>query len=140
MRVLSFALALLVPAGFSLAAGPAKFLSPRDAAEVVSVDHVAVRDGSTVGRLVNHGTSPIGDIKVIVEHRFRWSNEYKPGNTSPGSAREFSVSGTLPTGGSLDFTLPSTPAATRKAGRFETVVRVVSFEELPARPRTVVQP
>src|SRR5258705_10693038 len=129
MRKLSFVLALLVP-GLSFGAAPATFLSPRDAAAVVSVESVAVRDGNTIGRLVNHGDRPIRDVEVIVQHRFRWSNEYKPGNASPGSALEFTVNGTVPAGGSLDFQVPSAPAATAKPGHFDTVVRVLSFDEL----------
>lgn len=140
MRVLSFAIALLVPAGLALASDSATFLNSREAAGVVSVENVTVRDGATVGRLVNHSGGPIRDVEVLVEHRFRWSNEYKPGAASPGSAREFTVAGTVPAGGSLDFQLPSAPAVTRKPGHFDTVVRVVSFEEFPSQPRTVVQP
>jgi hypothetical protein len=106
-------------------------LAPRIADRKVAVDDVATQNGVTSGVLVNHNTRAIKDVKLIVQYRYQWPDEWKPGSHSPGRADQFTLQGTVAPGASFPFTVPGlAPATPASGGHFDTVVRVLSFDEV----------
>jgi len=116
------------------------FVAPRQADALVSVENVTVRDGITSGELVNRAAHPIHDVVLIVQYKYEWPNEFAPGSDSPGRADKFTIRDTVQPGATFQFEAPETqPPLPAKGGRYDTVVRVLSFDEtLPpaANPAT----
>jgi hypothetical protein len=88
-------------------------------------------DGTTVTGWVDNQTShEVRDVRLMVEHQFRWTNEMRPGEDNPGSTATVRVPEPIPAGGSVQFRydMPA-PLPQRSDGHFETAVKVVSFSE-----------
>jgi hypothetical protein len=131
MRFCSLVLALTCCAGTAAAADPTTFVSPRVADREVSVENLAVQGGVTTAELVNHASHPIRDIVVVVQYKYQWPREFAPGKQSPGHGEVVTIPETVPPGGSYAFRLPDGPPPTpAQGGHFDTVVRVISFDEL----------
>jgi len=129
-------IALPLPAIAS--ASHASVLEPAQAKELIRVQDVTAHDGKTSGVLVNSGSTPVQDVKLIVQYHYRWANEFKPGNHSPGVAHEFTIAGTIPPGGREPFSVASVPpAAPEHGGHFVTDVKVLAFDQL--EPAQVAQ-
>ena len=109
----------------------ARPLEPAQARELITVQGVTAHDGQTSGVLVNHGSTPIDDVKLVVQYPYRWPDEWKPGKHDPGAARAFTIAGTIPPGGQEPFSVASTaPAAPKAGGHFVTDVKVLEFDQI----------
>jgi len=103
-------------------------LDPKAADAVVALKDVSANGGAVSGAIENHGSLPVKDVKLSIQHRYRWANEYKPGAVDPGRAEQITVSETIPPGGRATFRHDGGPLqAPDKAGTFETTVTVLSF-------------
>jgi hypothetical protein len=138
MRLLTATLAFVAFATSAavFAADETTFVAPRQADELVSVQNVTVHDGVTSGELVNRADHPIHDVVLIVQYKYQWPNEWKPGEESPGRSDKFTVRDTVQPGASFAFTAPEQqPPLPANGGRYDTVVRVLSFDEaIPPAP------
>lgn len=119
--VLTFALALTAQAESDV-------LKPQAAEAVVALKDVAVAGGAVSGAIENHGALPVKDVKLLVQQRYRWPKETKPGALDPGRAAQVMVTETIPPGGRAPFTHDGGPLPqTSDGGSFETTVTVLSF-------------
>src|SRR5215510_12038530 len=96
MTIRTFVWALVLGAALS-ARGDA--LDARSADAQIELRDVSANGGSVSGAIENHGSLPVKDVTLLVQHHYRWPNEYKPGAANPGSAEKFIVSDTIPPGG-----------------------------------------
>jgi len=108
-------------------------MSPEQALQSVRLLNVTVQNETVAGEIENTSPWPLRDVELLVQHRWHWMNEFRPGENNPGMAVFYKVEREIPPGGSAPFTLgrpssPSTPDAA--AGQFETVVSVAGFEQI----------
>ena len=107
-------------------------MSPEQALQSIRLINVTVQNEIVSGEIVNTSPWPLRDVELLVQHRWHWMNEFRPGENNPGMAVFYKVEREIPPGGSVHFTyrqpsLLSTPDA---AGQFETVVSVAGFEQI----------
>jgi hypothetical protein len=104
----------------------------------VVLENVAVQDGNVTGTLRNETGTAVRSVTLLVQHHYRWPNEFKPGSVDPGRAESVSVSTDLPAGGRVTFATPiQEPQPLGDGGHFETAVKVIAFEQVyppPASP------
>jgi hypothetical protein len=114
----------------------ADVLDPRSADAVVALVDVSVSGSSVSGAIENHGALPVKDVKLLIQHRYRWPNEYKPGAVDPSRAEQTTVTETIPPGGRATFAHDGEPLlAPGNKGSFATSVTVLSFDVVtPAAP------
>jgi hypothetical protein len=103
-------------------------IGAREADAVVALKDVSVNGSAVSGAIENQGALPVKDVRLLIQHRYRWPNEYKPGVENPGRAEETVISETIPPGGRATFAHDAGPLqAPRDGGSFETSVTVMSF-------------
>ncbi|HTO07179.1 MAG TPA: hypothetical protein VMR86_08985 [Myxococcota bacterium] len=102
----------------------------------VELENAAVQNGMVTGTLHNETDTPVRSVTLLVQHHYRWANEFKPGNVDPGRAQSVRVSTDLPPGGRVTFQSPvDEPLAPGDGGHFEITVSVLAFEQVfPAAP------
>lgn len=126
--VIIAALTALVPAT-SLSAKTIE-ISDGETDSRIEVKSVALRsDGVVSGQLVNRTAEEIRDIRLLVDVIFHWTDEFHPGEDSPGRSVVLTVAGPLPPNGTLAFDLRPNPAIpARDDGRFEAKAHVMGYE------------
>jgi hypothetical protein len=98
---------------------------------------VAVRDvtrfGQTiVGRVVNRGDTPIGDVRLEFEHVFVRQGERHPGADDPSRRETAVLKQTIEPGESVSFQHRlESPLPHRSDGAFVTTVAPVAVTRLP---------
>ena len=110
-------------------------VSPEQALQSIRLLNVTVQNEIVSGEIVNTSPWPVRDVELLVQHRWHWMNEFRPGENNPGTAVFYKVEREIPPGGSVPFRYgqpspPSTPATPDAAGQFETVVSVAGFEQI----------
>ncbi|HXV78838.1 MAG TPA: hypothetical protein VEG60_03060 [Candidatus Binatia bacterium] len=112
-------------------------LSHQQASSVVSVDRVAVQDGTVTGEIQNRSKNTVRDIQLFIRYTFLWKNEYRPGKESPSAVFYPTVSAEIPPGKSLPFKFtPSPPLPKRTDGTFAPPsVSVAGFTEIIQQKR-----
>jgi hypothetical protein len=106
-------------------------VSPQQAAQVVTVTGLNVRNGAVTGTLANGSPHEIRDVRLLIRHAWVWKDERHPGTDNPGTSEYYTAPGTIAPGQSLRFThAPSPPLPERSDGHFDTSVQVVGFEEV----------
>lgn len=106
-------------------------MSPEQALQSIRLLNVTVQNEIVSGEIVNTSPWPLRDVELLVQHRWHWMNEFRPGEDNPGIAVFHKVEREIPPGGSVPFTYrrPS-PLPTPTGGQFETVVSVAAFEQI----------
>jgi hypothetical protein len=106
-------------------------MSPEQALQSIRLLNVTVQNEIVSGEIVNTSPWPLRDVELLVQHRWHWMNEFRPGEDNPGIAVFHKVEREIPPGGSVPFTYrqPS-PLPTPTGGQFETVVSVAGFEQI----------
>ena len=104
---------------------------PEQALQSVRLLNVTVQNEIVSGEIVNTSPWPLREVELLVQHRWQWMNEFRPGVDNPGFAVFHKVEREIPPGGSVRFTYrqPS-PLPTSAAGQFETSVSVAGFEQI----------
>jgi hypothetical protein len=129
--VVSVLAAFLAVDGVRRAAVAATLASPDQAAQVVSVRAVTVKDGAVSGQIVNNSSRTIRDVQLQIRYTWLWKNEMRPGEDSVSDTVYYTVEGDIPPGGNKPFTYkPSSPLPSRPDGRYEVTVSVAGFAEL----------
>lgn len=101
------------------------------AAEDVVVRDVTTRDNLLSGMVVNQSRSQVRDVRLLIRYTWLWDNERHPGTDSPGRASFYTVTATIPPGGSAPFTYQSAnPLPSRPGGHFKAEVEVAGFTEV----------
>ncbi len=99
-------------------------------ADPVSISNVRVNGGVVSGMIVNNSPDVVRDVKLLVRHIWLWTDERHPGEANPGHAEFYVVPGDIPPGGSLPFTVHSSPPPARSDGRFNTAVDIAEFTQI----------
>jgi hypothetical protein len=107
-------------------------MSQEQALQSIRLLNVTVQNEIVSGEIVNISPWPLRDVELLVQHRWHWTNEFRPGENNPGMAVFYKVEREIPPGGSVPFTYgqPSPSSTPDVAGQFETVVSVVGFEQI----------
>jgi hypothetical protein len=85
------------------------------------------------GELANHASHPVRNVNVLIQHAFRWNNEFRPGKDNPSRAEYYTVAGEIPAGGSAHFSMHlAEPLPTREDGSFVTRAMVAGYTEVGA--------
>jgi len=101
----------------------------------VTVNNVTAHDGVVSGEIVNHSSREIRDVELLLRHMWRWHNEFRPGNSDPGTASYHTVDGIIPPGESARFTVKDQSRQTaRSDGQFQTTVSVAGFTKIIRNP------
>jgi hypothetical protein len=113
------------------AALSATLASQEQAANVVSIRNVTVKDGAVSGELVNKSSRAIRDVQLLIRYTWLWKNETRPGQDELSNAVYHTVEGDIAPGGSRPFTYRSaSPLPARADGHFEVSVSVAGFTEV----------
>jgi hypothetical protein len=79
----------------------------------------------------NRSGHDVRDVRMVVEHAFRWNDEYRPGADNPSRATTHVVPGPIPAGATVIVEHPLLPPLPqRDDGRFESSVDVVRWDEV----------
>ncbi len=114
---------------------PPELRLPSEASSLLRVENVSSRDGKIAGTLVNKARSPIRNVKLLVQHTYRWPNEYAPGAVDPSRAETVTIDAEIPAGGSYAFTQVSQPPQPlADGGHFDTTVSALSFDRVIPAP------
>jgi hypothetical protein len=130
LAVVSFA--ALALAGIAIAA-EATIVSREKLQKIVEVRDVRVQPDEVSGVLVNLSSNLVRNVRVQVNYSWLWENERHPGpdKDNPGRSVVYAVPGEIPPGGRLPFTYrPDSALPQRSDGSFETLVSIVSIEEV----------
>jgi hypothetical protein len=83
------------------------------------------------GIITNRSDSTVQDIKVLIQHAWRWKNEYHPGDSDPGRAEYVNLEKPLLPGETVTFQYQPIPALPKRSdGHFETTAEVVAFDQI----------
>jgi hypothetical protein len=128
---------LVAAAVLTLSLGAA---TPR-AAELVTnwqlAHNIALRNvaagpnGEISGTIVNRTDRQIRDVKLMVDYAWVWSNDFRPGENSPGRTFYITAPANIPPHGEGSFTYqPSPPLEQREDGHFVPSVHIVGFTQM----------
>jgi hypothetical protein len=121
---LPLSLLLAAPAAWALDIVPA-----RTADRSVEIENVKVQDHTVTGRLVNRSGHEISDVRLVVDHPFRWKDEWRPGRSSPSRASLEEVVGPIEPGKSRSFEFGPEKLPLRRDGHFTTRVELLGYTE-----------
>lgn len=108
----------------------ATLLSADNAAQVVVVRNVTVREGTVSGELVNKSSRSLRDVQLQIRYTWLWNDEFHPGKDDPGTSVYHTVEQEIAPGGTASFSYKPSFATPRGDGRFETAVTVAGFTEI----------
>jgi hypothetical protein len=106
--------------------------SPARLSRTVVLRHVTADSSGTVsGTLINRTGLTLRDVKVEVNYAWVWSNDFKPGEDSPGRTVYVTAPATIPPYGQASFSYqPSPPLPSREDGHFVPSVHVIGFTQI----------
>jgi hypothetical protein len=114
-----------------MTATSATLMLASQAAEIVSLRNVTVKDGEVAGEAVNNSKQTLRDIQLQILYSWRWKDEFHPGKDDPGRADFLTIDKEIPPGQSGRFNYkPSPPLPSRKDGYFDITVSVVGFTQV----------
>ena len=114
-----------------MTATSATLMLASQAAEIVRLRNVTVKDGEVAGEAVNNSKQTLRDIQLQILYSWRWKDEFHPGKDDPGRADFLTIDKEVPPGQSARFNYkPSPPLPSRKDGYFDITVSVVGFTQV----------
>jgi hypothetical protein len=94
--------------------------SQEQAASVLAIENLAVKDGTVSGTIRNKSPNTVRDVQLFIRYTWLWANEFHPGKNNPSEAFYQTVSGEIAPGGTMPFKFtPSSPLPKRSGGKFE---------------------
>ena len=110
---------------------PERVVPSERVAEGVALRDVTVDGGVVSGVLANTSGKVLRDVQLLIQHDWRWRNEFRPGGDDPSRAVYYVVPEEIPPGGQTKFTYRTDPPLPERSdGHFDTSVRVVGFVEV----------
>jgi hypothetical protein len=112
--------------------------SQEQAGSVLTIDKVAAQtDGTIAGEIHNMSKNTVRDVQLFIRYTWLWANERHPGKESPSEAFYPTMSGDIPSGGSMPFKFtPSPPLPKRSGGKFaQPTVSVAGFTQVIQQSR-----
>jgi hypothetical protein len=114
-----------------MTATSATLMLANQAAEIVSLRNVTVKDGEVAGEVVNNSKQTLRDVQLQILYSWRWKDEFHPGKDDPGRADFLTIDKEIPPGQRARFNYkPSPPLPSRKDGYFDITVSVVGFTQV----------
>ena len=114
-----------------MTATSATLMLANQAAEVVSLRNVTVKDGEVAGEAVNNSKQTLRDVQLQILYSWRWKDEFHPGKDDPGRADFLTIDKEIPPGQNARFNYkPTPPLPSRKDGYFDITVSVVGFTQV----------
>ena len=114
-----------------MTATSATLMLANQAAEIVSLRNVTVKDGEVAGEVVNNSKQTLRDVQLQILYSWRWKDEFHPGKDDPGRADFLTIDKEIPPGQRARFDYkPSPPLPSRKDGYFDITVSVVGFTQV----------
>ena len=106
--------------------------SQQQAASVLAIENLAVKDGTVSGTIRNKSPNAVRDVQLFIRYTWLWANEFHPGKDNPSEVFYPTVSGEIAPGGSVPFKFtPSSPLPKRSGGKFaQPTVSVAGFTQL----------
>src|SRR2546428_12856831 len=102
---------------------PERVVPSERVAESVALRDVTVEGDVVSGVLTNRSGKILRDVQLLIQHDWRWKNEFRPGEDNPGRAVYYTVPGEIPPGGPTTVTYRADPPPpARSDGRFNTPV------------------
>ena len=121
---------------YTLPARAQKIASDPQAAEVVAVEQLVIKDGVVTGQVRNKTQHPVRDVQLFIRYTWLWENERNPGNIDPGTSTYYTLRETLAPGETVKFTYtPSPPLPNVSGGRFEISAKLAGFTEVIPQPQ-----
>jgi hypothetical protein len=110
---------------------PATLLSAEQAADVVAIRDLVIRDGEVSGDVVNKFQRLVREVQLQIRYTWLWNDDLHPGKDDPGRTVYYTVEKEIPAGQSVRFTYkPAPPLPSRTDGVFETKVSVAGFTQI----------
>ncbi|HLK11474.1 MAG TPA: hypothetical protein VKW76_08835 [Candidatus Binatia bacterium] len=108
-----------------------RVVPPGELEQSVEIRNVTVHDGMVSGTVVNTTGRTLEHVRLVIDHHWRWRNEFHPERDNPGRADFYVLPSTIPPHGEVEFTYrPSEPLPVRSDGHFVTSVGVASVEQV----------
>src|SRR3972149_937500 len=108
----------------SLSANQARAQTVRSRAEAAAVlvlEKLSVRNGAVAGEVYNRSPHLVRDVQLLIRHTWLWNDEFKPGSDDPGISTDYTLPQEIAAGGRLAFDYkPSPPFPKASGGQFET--------------------
>ncbi len=126
---------LLLGAGVVMPSAAQDLISTRQLTRSVGLSNVAAQPGGTVsGTIVNRTGLTVRDVKLMIDYAWVWSNDFRPGEDSPGRTVYITAPADIPAHGQGAFTYqPSPPLPSRDDGHYVPSVHVVGFTQMVPR-------
>ena len=109
--------------------------SKEEIGRIVTIENVAVQDGTVSGEARNHSPNTLRDVQLFIRYTWLWDNEFHPGSEDPGTSSIYTLPKEIPPGGRLSFTSPSPQLPKVPGGRFVTSVFITGFTEVIPQTR-----
>lgn len=121
----------VVASGGASSADAQNVRAREDITRAVTVEQVAVVNGTVSGEVHNQSSHILRDVQLFIRYTWLWDNETKPGAADPGTSAYYTLPTEIPAGGRLPFTYkPPAPLPKVPGGRFETSVTIAGFTEV----------
>ena len=99
-------------------------------ADIATVDDVRDSAERMSGRITNHGTKRIENLRLLVSYGWLWNDDRRSDETSPGWTELHTLSIAVEAGQSVPFSVTHERARpTRDDGQLLTTVKVLGFTE-----------
>jgi len=113
------------------AAWPQNVKNHEEAARVLVVEKLVVKDEMISGEVFNRSTRLVRDVQLFIRYTWLWDDETKPGKQDPGASTYYTLQKEIASGSRLPFTFqPSPPLAKIGGGRYQTSVSIAGFTEV----------
>lgn len=109
--------------------------SKEEIARIVTIENVAVQDGTVSGEARNHSANTLRDVQLFIRHTWLWDNEFHPGSEDPGTSSIYTLPKEIPPQGRLAFTSPPPQLPKLSGGHFVTSVFITGFTEVIPQTR-----
>jgi hypothetical protein len=105
--------------------------SREEIASILSVEKIAVANGTVSGEVHNRGAHSVREVQLLIRYTWLWDDERNPGKIDPGTSTYHTLATEVRAGGNLPFTFtPSPPLAKVLGGRYEISVTVGGFAQV----------
>jgi hypothetical protein len=128
-------------AGMAVVTTPHSAMSQRVAsreeiASILSVEKIAVANGTVSGEVHNRGPYSVREVELLIRCTWLWDDERNPGKIDPGTSTYHTLTTEIRAGGNLPFTFtPSSPLLKVSGGRYEISVTVGGFAQVIPQTR-----
>lgn len=105
--------------------------SREEIAIILSIEKIAVANGTVSGEIHNRGPYSVREVQLLVRYTWLWDDERNPGKIDPGTSTYHTLATEIRAGENLPFTFtPSPPLPKVLGGRYEISMTVAGFAQV----------